>query len=76
MTWISAQGAEPVHRDLKGSNPPSSLLYMNVCTVEHFSGFIATSHPDMQINRIIGFLFEIRLHWQFEVRLLLFTVCT
>jgi len=25
------------------------------------------SHPDMQNIRIIGFFFENRLHWQFEV---------
>ena len=39
------------------------------------SGLIGTaSHPDVQKYRIIGFLFEIGLHWQFEVLLLLFTV--
>jgi hypothetical protein len=38
-------------------------------TVElDLSGLIGTAkHPDMQIIRIIGFLFENRLHWQFEV---------
>jgi len=48
-------------------------------TVElHFSGLTGTaSHPDMQKKiRITGFFFENRLHWQFEVRLLQFTVCT
>jgi len=47
-------------------------------TVElHLFGIIVTaSHPDMQKIRMIGFFFENRLHWQFEVRLLLFTVCT
>jgi len=35
-----------------------------------------TSHPDMHKFRIIGFLFENKPHWQFAVRLLLFTVCT
>jgi hypothetical protein len=65
-----------VHRDLKGSNPPSSLFYMNVCTVEHFSGLTGTSHPHMQMIRIIGFFFESRLHRQFEARLLLFALCT
>jgi len=34
------------------------------------------SHPDMHKIRIIGFFFENRLHWQSEVRLLLFTVRT
>jgi len=79
MTWISAQGAGLsrvlVLRDLKVSNPPSSLFCMNVCTREHFFGLIGTSHPNMQIIRIIGLFFENRLHWQFEERLLLFTVC-
>ena len=47
-------------------------------TVEHhFSGLMWTaSQPDMQKIWIIGFFFENRLHWQFEVRLLLFTVRT
>ena len=50
----------------------------NVTTVElNLSGLITTgSRPDMQKIRIIGFFLENRLHWQFEVRLLLFTVCT
>ena len=40
-------------------------------------GLIGTvKHPDMQKIMIIGFFFENRLHCQFEVRLLLFTVCT
>jgi len=43
----------------------------------HFSGLTGkASHPDMQKIWIIGFFFENRLHWQFEVRLLLFTVRT
>ena len=47
-------------------------------TVElHLSRLIGTtSHLDMQKIRIIGIFFENRLNWQFEVRLLLFTVCT
>jgi hypothetical protein len=47
-------------------------------TVEiHLSGTIWTaSHPDKQNIWIIGFFFENRLHWQFEVLLLLFTECT
>ena len=41
------------------------------------SGLTGTaSHPDMQKIRIIGSFFENSLHWQFEVQLLLFTVCT
>jgi len=40
----------------------------------HLSGLIWTArHPNMQKIRIIGFFFENRLHWQLEVRLLLFT---
>jgi hypothetical protein len=40
-----------------------------VSTVEfHLSGLTGTaSHPDMQKIRIIGFFFENRLHWRFEV---------
>ena len=34
------------------------------------------SHPDKQIIWIIEFVFKNRLHWQFGVRLLHFTVCT
>ena len=47
-------------------------------TVElRLSGLISkVSHPDNQTIRIIGFFFANRLHWQSEVRLLLFTVCT
>jgi len=42
----------------------------------HLSGLIGTaSRPDMQEIRIIGFFFENRLHWQFAVPLLQFTVC-
>ena len=43
----------------------------------HLSGLTGKpSHPDMQKIGIIGFFFENRLHWQFAVLLLLFTVCT
>ena len=43
----------------------------------HLSGLIGTAcHPVMQIIRIIRLFFKNRLHWQFEVRLLLFRVCT
>jgi len=47
-------------------------------TVElQLSRLIGTaSHPAMLKIRIIGFVFENTLHWQFEVWLLLFTVCT
>jgi len=45
-------------------------------TVElYLSGLIGTeSHSDMQNIRTIQFLFENRLHWQFEVRLLLLII--
>jgi hypothetical protein len=43
----------------------------------HLPSLIGTArHPDSQKNWINGLFFENRLHWQFEVRLLLFTVCT
>jgi len=49
-----------------------------MCTVElHLFGIIGTaSRPDMQKIQIFGLIFETKLHWQFEVRLLLVTVCT
>ena len=41
----------------------------------HLSGLIGTaSYPDLQKIRIIRFFCENRLHWQFEVRLLPFTI--
>jgi len=40
------------------------------CTTSH------TQVMDMQKVQIITFFFENRLQWQFEVQLLLFTVCT
>jgi hypothetical protein len=43
----------------------------------HLSELSGTkSHPAMQKIRITGFFFEHNLHWQSDVRLLLFTVCT
>jgi len=46
-------------------------------TVElHVSGLMGMARLlQMQKIRIIGFFFENRLHWEFEVGLLLFTVC-
>jgi len=42
-----------------------------------FKGLIGTaSHPDMQKIKKTKFSFENMLHWQFAVRLLLFTICT
>jgi len=42
----------------------------HLSTVElHLFGLIGTaSHPDMHKSRIVGFFFESRLHWQFEVK--------
>jgi len=55
-------------------------VIFNICvfiTEFHLSGLIGTaSHPDMQKIRIFGFFFENRLHRQFAVWLLLFTVRT
>jgi len=68
-----------------GSSETLVNLYQNIrrqiskySTVElHLSGLTGMAcHPDMQKILIIGFFFENRLHWQFEVRLLLSTVCT
>jgi len=43
----------------------------------HSSGLNGSaSLPDKHKSRMIGFFFEKRLHWQFEVRLSLFAVCT
>ena len=43
----------------------------------HRSGLNGTTRQsDIQKIWIIGLSFENRLHWQFEVRLLLLTVCT
>ena len=45
-------------------------------TVElHLSGLIGmVSHPDMQKIQIIGFFFENRPHWQFQVHLFFFFI--
>ena len=54
-------------------------LQLQVCIIVelHSSGLIwMASHPVMQKTPIIGFVFENKLHEQFAVQLLLFTVCT
>jgi len=54
-----------------------TLLFAPSTVELHISGLIGMArHTDMQKIRIIGLFFENWLHWQFEVRLLLFTVCT
>jgi hypothetical protein len=47
----------------------ADLTYFYAGTVEfHSSALIGTtSYPDMQKIWIIGFFFENRLHWQYEV---------
>jgi hypothetical protein len=56
----------------------SCCVLKRLITVEPLlSGLIGMAkEPDMQKIRIIGFLFEYKLHWQFQVELLLFTICT
>jgi len=54
-----------------------TVLYNTVTAELHFSGLTGTAnHPDMHKIQIIGFFFVNGLHWQFEIWLLLFTVCT
>jgi hypothetical protein len=54
----------------------NSASFTYICAVElHLSGLIGTaSLPDKQKNWITEFFFENRLHWQFEVGLLLFKI--
>ena len=60
-------GIDKICLRLEHKLPPSKVQL----TVElHLSRLIGTaSHLDMQEIRIIGIIFENRLHWQFEVRL-------
>jgi len=53
-------------------------LKVTQTTVEiHLSRLIGmASNPDIQEIQLSGFFSENWPHWQFEVRLLLFTVCT
>ena len=50
---------------------PTFTAELQTCASIRTAGY-----PDMQKTWIIGFFFGNILHWQFEVRLLLFTVCT
>jgi hypothetical protein len=52
----------------------SAMLYTADLHLSRLIGMV--SHPDMQKNLDNRFLFENRLHWQFEIWLLLFTVYT
>ena len=66
----------------QGDFPPGEKSDLGVSPITpvftaelHLSGLTGTaSHPAMQKIRIIGVFFEHKLHWQFEVPLLLFTV--
>jgi hypothetical protein len=59
-------GNDMICLSLEHKLPPSQVQL----TVElHLSGLIGTaSHLDKQKIRIIGFIFQSRLRWQFEVR--------
>ena len=61
---------------IHSSNHPSIQPSIYTYGVElHLSRLNRTArHPDMQKTWINGFFFENRLHWLFEVRLLVFTV--
>jgi hypothetical protein len=62
--------------DVDERSCPLLPVFMLITVERHLSGLNGkASHSYMQKIRIIGFLFENRLHWQFAVRLLLFTVC-
>jgi len=74
---------KPGGRGLELSQGIGRALHLGLvrlqCAVEQLNlfGLIGkVRHPDLQKIRINGYLFEYRLHWQFEVRLSLFTVCT
>jgi len=63
---------------IRSASHAYQIISTQTSTVElHLSGLIGTANnPDMRKFRIIGFFFASRLHWQFEVRLLLLTVYT
>jgi len=54
----------------------ASIFSKTTRTVElHLAGLIGTaSRSDIQKIRITGIFFETRLHWQFEVRLLQYSI--
>jgi len=56
---------------------PTLHTHLQITVELHLSRLTGTaSHLDKQKIRKVGFFFENRLHWQFEVRLLLLTICT
>jgi hypothetical protein len=63
------------HRTTGSAMAQRRSVFIN--TVQrHLSGLTGTaSNPDIQKIRIIGFFFDNMLHRQFEVRLLLLTIC-
>ena len=62
-----------IHPFIHPSIHPSIYTYRVELHLSRLNG--TASHPDMQKTWINGFFFENRLHWQFEVRLLVFTTC-
>ena len=53
----------------KGGDEPDRACKKCSRVELHLFELIGTaSHPDMQKLQIIGFFFENRLHWQFEVK--------
>jgi hypothetical protein len=60
-----------IHKQTKkGGNKTFLPFYVSILYCQ-----IMKHRPGMQKIQIILFFFENRLHWQFEVRLLLFSVC-
>jgi len=68
----------PLALSLQSVSLKVKLQILSNITVElHLFGLIGTaSYPNMQKIRVIDFFSENKLHWQFEVPLLLFAVCT
>jgi len=67
------------HRLLKHKNKNVNRMhyeyYNFMYSKLHIFGLIGmVNHSDMQKIQIIGFFFENRIHWKFEIQLLLFTV--
>ena len=70
---VDTGGFSPGEKSGRGVKPVTLLFAVEL----HLSGLSgAASHPDTQKIRITGLFLDHSLHWQSEVRLLLFTVCT
>jgi hypothetical protein len=67
---VRAPGFRPGASPFLGATLRAQQILMKKCAIQlRFSGLIGTgSHRDLQEIRIIGFFFENRVHWQFEVR--------